>query len=804
MKTLRNFIFFTLIISHFTLNAQDTQNANDSIEKIIAKKNTYFNIEREIIHLHLNKTTYTSNEDIWFKAYFVDNLNKKPFYTTTNLYVTLYNQDGLKIEEKLYYASEGFADGNFKIPEDLQSGNYTLMASTAHQENFIEDEKFYQKIFIKNIYEEKPLAKMQAESQFDIQILPEGGHLVEGISNTSGIKIIDSKGSGIKNVSCQLFSNSSKKPLTKFKLNDFGLGKFTFYPSSYEEYYILSIIGDQEYKTVLPKAKKTGILIHSSFHPTKPMLIVELSTNKSSINVVKNKNLYLLIHQFQKTKAMITSFTDQSQTLKMAIPLKDLPYGTNTITLFDHNYNPISERLVFNHYNEKRITSDFIKSISSQDSITTSLKLNTNKKELDTVSLSISILPTGTISNTKNSSIISSIYLEPFLKSKIENSGYYFEKINNRKKFDLDLLLLTQGWSKYEWNHILNERNSLYVNHEYGLTLHGAINTIDTENSMLYVSSQKNGLRDIISAEKEKPLKNFSLQNLFLLDSSKIDFVLVNKKGLTQKANIKTSLISHRTKELSKKACEVATLYNYSNYLINNFDIKKDDSFFDSSEKLDTVMIKTSYYNQPDYWALRFKAYIPEHMKTSGNVLSYLRTKRFQIVRNNYSSFGTSKIYTLSYDEIFYKESVSGSSTYSFMVNGVAQPPSVARSVLLKDVKALYIFGNIGTTTPKLISVSWIPPVNESDQTDSYYTKGGFQVKKQFYTPKYESYESIFFNKYGAIGWIPNIQTIGNNEFEFKYKNTGSTEVLLFIEGIDNKGNLISEIKTIKTTDDNY
>ena len=801
MKKLPTLVLFVVIISQFTLTAQD---GIDSIQGIIRKKNKYFNIQREVIHLHLNKTTYTSDEEIWFKAYIVDNLDKKPFDTTTNLYVTLYDQNGLKIEEKLYYASRGFADGNFKIPENLQSGNYTLMASTAHQENFLEDEKFYQKIFVKNLSEEKLIPDTELEPQFDIQILPEGGHLVESISNICGVKIVDIKGSGVKNVSCQLFSSSSKKPLTKFKLNDFGMGKFTFYPSSNETYYILSKIGKKEFKTVISKAKKTGILIQSSLHSTMPMLIIELSTNKPTINAVKNKNLYILIHQYHKTKALVTSFTDQSQTLKMVIPLKDLPYGTNTVTLFDHNYNPISERLVFNHYNERIFYSEFIKNITSNDSITTSLRITPQKKDLDSINLSVSILPIGTISNNRHSSIISSIYLEPFLKSRIENAKYYFQNIDKRKKFDLDLLLLTQGWSKYEWNHILNERNSLYVNHEYGLTLNGAINTIDTENSMLYVSSQKNGLRDIISAEKEKPLKNFSLQNLFLLDSSKIDFVLVNKKGLTKKANIKTSLISHRTKELSKKACEVATLYNYSNYLINNFDLKKDDSFFDSSEKLDTVMIKTSYYNQPDYWASQFKAYIPEHMKTSGNVLSYLRTKRFQIVRNNYSSFGTSKIYTLSYDEIFYKESVRGSLTYRFMVNGISQPPSMARSILLKDVKALYIFGDIGTSSPQLISVSWIPPGNKSDHTDSYYTKGGFQVKKQFYTPKYESFESIFFNKYGAIGWVPNITIKGNQEFEIKYKNTGKEEVLFLIEGIDNKGNLISEIKNIKTINENY
>ena len=38
----------------------------------------YFKLDRENIHLHFNKTTYLTNEKVWFKGYIIEKKTKKP------------------------------------------------------------------------------------------------------------------------------------------------------------------------------------------------------------------------------------------------------------------------------------------------------------------------------------------------------------------------------------------------------------------------------------------------------------------------------------------------------------------------------------------------------------------------------------------------------------------------------------------------------------------------------------------------------------------------------------------------------
>ncbi|MCK8524431.1 hypothetical protein M0D21_22855, partial [Aquimarina sp. D1M17] len=53
----------------------------------------YFKIPRESIYLHLNKSTYIPEDEIWFKAYVYDRKNGLPSLATTNFNVELF--DGL-------------------------------------------------------------------------------------------------------------------------------------------------------------------------------------------------------------------------------------------------------------------------------------------------------------------------------------------------------------------------------------------------------------------------------------------------------------------------------------------------------------------------------------------------------------------------------------------------------------------------------------------------------------------------------------------------------------------------------------
>ncbi|MGB5609363.1 MAG: hypothetical protein WBM79_09355, partial [Eudoraea sp.] len=81
-------IFYIVLLSVILCSSLPAQN-NTSIKE---SYESYFELPRESIFLHLNKSTYVVGEELWFSAYAYDRKNNVPFTQTTNLHVALYNE----------------------------------------------------------------------------------------------------------------------------------------------------------------------------------------------------------------------------------------------------------------------------------------------------------------------------------------------------------------------------------------------------------------------------------------------------------------------------------------------------------------------------------------------------------------------------------------------------------------------------------------------------------------------------------------------------------------------------------------
>ena len=57
---------------------------------------------QENIHLHLNKTSFFKGEHLWFTAYVQDQTQELPSYSSTNLHVGLFAEDGQLLQKKLF------------------------------------------------------------------------------------------------------------------------------------------------------------------------------------------------------------------------------------------------------------------------------------------------------------------------------------------------------------------------------------------------------------------------------------------------------------------------------------------------------------------------------------------------------------------------------------------------------------------------------------------------------------------------------------------------------------------------------
>ena len=73
----------------------------------------------------------------------------------------------------------------------------------------------------------------------------------------------------------------------------------------------------------------------------------------------------------------------------------------------------------------------------------------------------------------------------------------------------------------------------------------------------------------------------------------------------------------------------------------------------------------------------------------------------------------------------------------------------------------------------------------------------GFSVAKQYYEPKYRSFTSETYQKYGVIDWRPTNDIPRRGSFNFAIKHKNVKGVIMFIEGVSRDGSLISEKRTI-------
>ena len=60
----------------------------------------HFELPRESVYLHLNKSKYVEGEVLWFKGYVLDRLSGVPFKKTSNIYVGIYDSKGKQKDKR--------------------------------------------------------------------------------------------------------------------------------------------------------------------------------------------------------------------------------------------------------------------------------------------------------------------------------------------------------------------------------------------------------------------------------------------------------------------------------------------------------------------------------------------------------------------------------------------------------------------------------------------------------------------------------------------------------------------------------
>ncbi len=116
-------------------------------------------VPQSLLFVHYDKTVYTHNEMVWFTAYLLRVNDAKNYHT---LSVALVNNHSRKVVVQQRYVMQNcLARGDFRIPDSISTGSYSLIASTNRLRNGQQEEIFIQAITIKTVSEPPFSASLQ-------------------------------------------------------------------------------------------------------------------------------------------------------------------------------------------------------------------------------------------------------------------------------------------------------------------------------------------------------------------------------------------------------------------------------------------------------------------------------------------------------------------------------------------------------------------------------------------------------------------------------------------------------------------
>lgn len=403
---------------------------------------------QEKLFVHINKGTYLAGEIIWFKVYCVDGSNNKLLDISKVAYVELLDNSRSALLQAKVELKNGMGTGCFVIPLVFNSGNYRLRAYTNWMRNFDPAYYFSQDITIINTQRPPSVVARQDSASYDVQFFPEGGHLVSGVNNRVAFKITGANGKGSEGSG--IVVDGRNDTVARFSTLNFGMGSFSLTPVTQDGYRAIVRIGKNNIIRPLPEISKAGYVMN-----------VVPGQNRYDVNVhavaTGSNTVYLVVHNHQEIKiAEKIALTDGAG--HFAIDNARLNAGINYITLFDEQQHPLCERLIFKRPAKKLLINANTDSSNYHIRSRVGLDITAHDRPDSNAAanLSVSVYRLDSLQKVDADGIAGYLSLSADLKGYIESPDYYLDNDNDEANHALDNLLLTQGWTQFDWDKVVS------------------------------------------------------------------------------------------------------------------------------------------------------------------------------------------------------------------------------------------------------------------------------------------------------------------------------------------------------------
>jgi|CXWL01.1.fsa_nt_gi hypothetical protein len=485
----------------------------------------------EKVYIHYDKEYYVAGETIWFKAYLYN--DGKPSSLSNNLYLQFTDVKGQVVSNKKFPILGAVAKGSIEVPDTLPQGNYYIRALTPGMLNY--DEAF---IYKKNIFVFKPFVSATKEKtppqNVVVQFFPESGHLVDGILTVVGFKAIDQWGTPVDiNGIIRLEDGTT---IASFKSYHDGIGKVQFKPQSGKKY-LADVETDAGKRTYsLPEVQVSGINLKVQDEKGGKKFQLSRSEKEKSlfekIILVAEINNHLVYENeiaFEEYPSVIGHLVTDS-----------LPSGILHFTVFNKDGVPLAERLSFVDKQEYMSTATVTaEKIAAEKRAENIIELKFEEVIQRSCSVSITDASGGWLNDKDN--IMSRFLLTSDLKGYIYNPGWYFTNYNDTTKLAIDNLLLTHGWSRFNWTKILaNEFPDKKHTDDPFISITGKV--MDEKNKEPLLNGDLNiylEAEDSTSQNYNVPVDTagkFRIDSLMFMGKAKFFYAYTDSKGKTKPA----------------------------------------------------------------------------------------------------------------------------------------------------------------------------------------------------------------------------------------------------------------------------
>ena len=434
-----------LNISIFTGSAQGFMSL-DAIQDSVSCQFALF--PQEKIHVHTDRNMYVPGEKIWFKVYVVDAFSHQSPTFSQYAYVELINSSSLLMHRVMVSRDEfGLFHGNIFLSEIIPEGDYTLRAYTRHMENQGDDYFFEKHIRINNLRtaEKQKEKQSSVNNDYEVSFFPEGGYLTEGVICKVAFKALNRNGTS-EIITGEIIDNEGNI-ITEANTFFAGMGLFTFIPKANVNYFLIcKNKSGREKRYKLPGAQK--IYSITAINRNNRIFV---GINKSP--GTPEQPLYLLVHC--RGVVLYDALWDHS---KRFIPFSNdrLPSGIIQIVLFDGAMNPISERLIYNKNDDqaKLAFSPDKTSYQKRENVITEVYMTDPEGNPLAGHLSVAVTDDSDMETDMLNTIQSTLLLSSEIKGTIESPGYYLQD-NVYAAHALDLLMMTNGWRRYDISEVI-------------------------------------------------------------------------------------------------------------------------------------------------------------------------------------------------------------------------------------------------------------------------------------------------------------------------------------------------------------